>query len=41
MTIRTKRETGYIEVLPSILIGWEGGFEIYLGWLFWNVIIRL
>lgn len=29
----------FLEVLPSIAIGWYGGINLYFGWLFWNVII--
>lgn len=40
MRFKFKMERNYIEVLPSFSIGWYGGFVIYFGWLFWNIIIE-
>lgn len=40
MTISTKREKHYIDLLPQISISWYGGkgiSAIYIGWLMWNI----
>lgn len=29
----------YIEVLPTVSLGWWGNKTLLIGWLFWNVII--
>lgn len=39
MRITTKRETRWIELFPSLAIGWYSGKTLYVGWLFWNVVI--
>lgn len=39
MKIEFTKEEHYIELLPSITIGWKP-FRFYIGWLFWNIIIN-
>jgi len=39
--ITFNQELIYIDITPSIAYGWNGAKSIYIGWLFWNIIIDL
>ena len=40
MTFSTKREKHYIDFLPQISLSfWRHDYTLYIGWLFWNIVI--
>lgn len=41
MKITTKREKHWIDILPSISISWIKPTTIYIGWIFWNIVITI
>lgn len=38
--IEVKWEKHYLELFPSVMIGWKP-WRLYIGWLAWNFIIEL
>jgi len=41
MEIRFKREKKWLEITPTLAISWHSGIDIYIGWLFFNIFIRI
>ena len=45
MRIEFTKEKSFIELLPSITVSWgvhtikDKQFSLYIGWLFWNIVI--